>query len=299
MKTVKENQSLEGSTRLLPYGMMLLYCVIFGLTDPLAKIIYGYLPVYSVLSVRYLIALAILLAFLGKRIIASLRAHSPKVWLPSAFCVAATFLVGNTAMKFAPATSVAFLRSLSTVITPLLAMVLFRKKLHWRHIPILACVVVGLYLLCGAGGMNSFGLGEGLALVNATLLASSLVFGEYALKQKIDPIALTAAQTGVAALMNTVCAFAFSGGWHLDSATPACWGIILYMAILGTILGFFLQNKSLSMLPSRTVALIQCFLPVMTAVFSWFILGERLTPMGFLGAAIILCCIVAETLVRD
>lgn len=40
-------------------------------------------------------------------------------------------------------------------------------------------------------------------------------------------------------------------------------------------------------------------LPVLTAVFSRFVLGERLSVAGVIGAVIILICVVAETLLEN
>ena len=73
--------------------------------------------------------------------------------------------------------------------------------------------------------------------------------------------------------------------------------VILYLALACTLLGYLLQNKALEGISSRTVALLQCTAPVLTAFFSFFLLGETLSLMGLIGAAIILACVVAETLV--
>ena len=47
------------------------------------------------------------------------------------------------------------------------------------------------------------------------------------------------------------------------------------------------------------VALLQCFCPVMTAMFSFSLPDERLSAAGFIGSAIILICVAAETLMKD
>ena len=63
--------------------------------------------------------------------------------------------------------------------------------------------------------------------------------------------------------------------------------------------GYLLQNAALGFISSRTVALLQCAGPVMTALFSRIILGETLSLTGMLGAAILLACVVAETLMKE
>lgn len=159
-------------------------------------------------------------------------------------------------------------------------------------------VVVGLYLLCGLGGLSGFGLGEILALVAAFMMAGSLVFGGSAL-QWIDPITLTTVQAAACAVAAAVCAWIFDGGWHVDGMTPVVFGIIAYLAILCTLAGYLLQNEALKSISARTVALLQCICPVMTAVCSYVILSERLSAAGIAGCAIILACVAAETLIRE
>ena len=71
------------------------------------------------------------------------------------------------------------------------------------------------------------------------------------------------------------------------------------LALGCTVAGYLLQNAALEGLSARTVALLQCTCPVMTAAFSYFLLGETLSPAGLAGAGIILACVVAETVMKE
>ena len=284
--------------RFLPYALVLLQGLLYGLGDPISKAAFEAVPVYSLLSVRYLIGLAFLLLIAPKRIWKGLKESSWHDWLLPSLCIGGAYVAGNIALNLTAATSVAFLRSLSTVMTPLLALILYRKRYRWQHIPIQLLVVLGLYLLCGLGGLSGFGGGEVFSLLSALLVAGSLVLGEKAL-ERVDPITLTAVQTAISAAMAMICSLIFEGGWQLSGATPKVWGIILYLAILCTVAGYLLQNAALRSIPSQTVALLQCFCPVMTAVFSRLILSEALSVPGMIGAGLILLCVVAETLLKD
>lgn len=294
MKTSKENRI----STLWPCFLVLLQGLLYGFGDPISKQAYGEVSVYALLSVRYAIALAALLLFAGRRIVRGLRNCRVRDWLPACICIAGAYLAGNIGLGLTAATSVAFLRSMSTVITPLLAFVVFRRKLGLRHIPVLLLSLVGMYLLCGQGGLAQFGLGEVCALAAALLLAGSLVFGERAL-HRVEPLTLTALQVASSTVLAAVFAMIFDGGIHLEEASPVTWAIIVYLAILCTLAGYLLQNKALCSISSRTVALLQCFCPVMTAMFSFILLGERLSPAGVAGAVILLGCVAAETWMKE
>ena len=293
-----EARTSDSGARWLPVCLILLQNTLYGFGDPISKAAYEVLPVYSLLSVRYLIALVFLLLFFGRRIIRGLRVCTWRDWLAPSLCMGGAYLLGNIALEMTAATSVAFLRSLSTVMTPLLALALFRRKLGRKRIPVMLLTVAGLYLLCGRGGLSRFGPGEVFALLTALLLSGSLIFGEHAL-DRVDPMTLTAMQT----LSSVVLAFLFAGvfeqGLHLGAAKPVHWAIIVYLALLCTVAGYLLQNMALGSLSSRTVALLQCMCPVMTALFSRLLLGETLSLPGILGAAILLFCVAAETLMTD
>ncbi len=281
-----------------PCFLILLQSLLYGFGDPISKFAFDVMPVYSLLVLRYSMALVVLLLLFGKRIWKGLKACSVKDWILPTLCMAGAYVVNNIALDLTAATSVAFLRSLATVMTPLLALVVYRRTYRWQHIPIQCLVVVGLYLLCGLGGLSGFGLGEVLSLLSALLLAGSLVFGEHAL-ERVDPITLSTLQVAASVLMAAICAPILNGGLHLELTTPTIWAIITYMAIGCTLAGYLLQNAALTTLSSRTAALLQCACPVLTAVFSRFVLDERLSVAGIIGAVIILICVVAETLMED
>ena len=288
----------QSRSKWFPCFLILLQSLLYGFGDPISKFTFDVMPVYSLLVLRYSMALVVLLLLFGKRIWKGLKQCSVKDWILPTLCMAGAYVVNNIALDLTAATSVAFLRSLATVMTPLLALAAYRRTYRWQHIPIQCLVVVGLYLLCGLGGLSGFGLGEVLSLLSALLLAGSLVFGEHAL-ERVDPITLSTLQVAASVLMATICAPIFNGGLHLELTTPTIWAIITYMAIGCTLAGYLLQNAALTTLSSRTAALLQCACPVLTAVFSRFVLGERLSVAGVIGAVIILICVVAETLLEN
>lgn len=279
----------------IPYLMILLQSLLYGFGDPISKAAYEVVPVCSLLSVRYLIAFAFLLLLAGRSALRELRRTRPRVWIVPSICISVSYVLSNLALKLTAATSVAFLRSLATILTPVLAFVFFRKKYGWLHFGIGALSVAGLFLLCGFGGLSGFGAGETLSLMGALAMAAALLFGEKAMRE-MGAAALATVQIGVCAITALIMALLLEGGVHVPSAEGAVWGVILYLAIACSAAGFLLQNVALRRISARSVALLQCVCPVMTASFSFLILGERLSVAGFAGAALILMCVSAEIL---
>lgn len=281
-----------------PKALIVLQSIIYGIGDPISKIAFDVMPAYTVMSVRYLIAFVITALLFRKKIIETLRTAPIRFWLLPSLFIGLSYVVGNVALSQTEATSVAFLRSLSVVITPLMAFIIFRTKCTWKQILVQVLVLPGTYLLCVKGGLSGFGTGEILALVAAVLMASTLIASRNYLSS-IDPGALTSLMAGSTALIAIVASFIFDNGINLSTCTTPAFGIILYLALACTALGYLMQNLALQHISARSVALIQSLCPVMTALLSFIILGEKLSAAGIAGGLIIVACLVLASLLED
>ena len=278
-----------------PEALIILQSVVYGFGDPISKIAFEVTPVYSMMSVRYSIAFIVCLVLFGKRIINTVRAVPVRAWLIPGMCIGLTYLLNNVALALTDATSVAFLRSLSVVFTPIFAFLIYRTHYKWQHIALQILVLPGLYLLCVRGGLSGFGIGEIVTLIAACFAAGTLVFTKGYI-ETVDPVGLTALQAGCSAALAIGGSFIFEGGIHVETTTPTAWMIILYLAILCTFLGYLMQNLALTRISDRSVALLQTLCPVMTAVFAFILLGERLSAAGIAGALIIIVCVTLSTI---
>ena len=91
------------------------------------------------------------------------------------------------------------------------------------------------------------------------------------------------------------CALAWEPMLDVAAVRPVAWGIIVFLALFSTCLAFFLQSLALDRLSSTTVSLLLTGEPVFTALFAYLFLGETLSAMGLLGAAVIVGTVVAAT----
>ncbi len=280
-----------------PEALILLQSVIYGFGDPISKIAMEVTPVYTMMTVRYAIAFLVCFLLFRKRLAETLRTVPVRAWLIPGTCVGLSYLLNNVALSLSEATSVAFLRSLSVVITPAFAFLFYKTRYNWKIIVIQIMVLPGMYLLCVRGGLSGFGAGEIVALAAAALMAGALVFSRSYLEM-VDPASMTALQAACSTVLAFIGSLFLEGGLHLETTTVQAWMIILYLAILCTFLGYYLQNLALTGTDERMVSLIQCICPVMTAIFSFIMLGEKLSSAGILGAIIILGCITAGSVVK-
>lgn len=287
---------MESAKKYKYMGFILLQSVIYGFGNPLTKIAFESITPFWSLAVRFTTAFLVFMLFFGKRIIASLKSVEPKVYLPASICMAAAYITCNLALNWTSATNVGFLMSLPVIFAPVLALLLYKVKYRLIHIPIQIVVVIGLYLLCFDGEKLVFGKGEVTALITALSIAGALVFGEESLKQ-LDAAAVSAAQAGITALISLPCALIFESTEVLGQVTIPAWLVVLYLAIFCTNIAYMLQNTALKHISAAAVSMLQCTQPILTAIISYFLLREKLSTLGVIGAIIIIICIIAENII--
>ena len=278
-------------------ALIVLQSLVYGFGDPISKIAFEVTPVYTMMTVRYLIAFAVSFTVFHKRITRTVRTVPVKAWLIPGVCISLHYILNNVALALTDATSVAFLRSLSIVITPAFAFLVYRTSYKWQHIVLQILVLPGMYLLCVRGGLSGAGTGEVVALVAAFMSAGALVFSKRYLDM-VDPVSMTALMAGCSTAIALIGSLIFEGGIRLETTTPQSWAIILYLAIACTFLGYLMQNLALTRISDRSVALIQSLCPVMTAVFSFFLLGETLSTAGMAGAGIIVASVALASIIH-
>ena len=278
-------------------ALIVLQSLVYGFGDPISKIAFEVTPVYTMMTVRYLIAFAVSFTVFHKRITRTVRTVPVKAWLIPGVCISLHYILNNVALALTDATSVAFLRSLSIVITPAFAFLVYRTSYKWQHIVLQILVLPGMYLLCVRGGLSGAGTGEAAALVAAFMSAGALVFSKRYLDM-VDPVSMTALMAGCSAGIALIGSLIFEGGIRLETTTPQAWAIIVYLAIVCTFLGYLMQNLALTRISDRSVALIQSLCPVMTAVFSFFLLGETLSTAGMAGAGIIVASVALASIIH-
>lgn len=276
---------------------IMLQSIVYGVGNPLTKIAYESITPFWLLTFRFSIALLIFLLFFGKRLISQLKTAKVSQYLPASLCMALAYITCNLALNFTSATNVGFLMSLPVIFAPLLAIIILKQKYDFRYLPLQIVVIVGLYLLCSNEGGITLNKGDILALITAIALSGSLVFGKKSL-ESIDAVTISATQAGVTAFMSLICALVFDDFSIVPNIAPVAWGVIAYLALTCTCIAYLLQNSALTYLSSSTVSMLQCTQPILTAICSFIILGERMSIRGILGGLIIIGSILIANLLE-
>ena len=270
---------------------------IFGLGNVLMKFAYAGITPLWCSALRFGLAFLVFLLFFGRKSVPQLRKAGLRVWLPTSLCMAASYVACALAVAWTSATNAAFFISLPMLFAPAFSLVLLRRVYQARTAGLQLAVLAGLYLLSCGGGSLGLGVGEAAGLLCSACIAGSMVLSERC-SGKLDAMATSTAQTGVTFLVAFVSALISEPMPTFASVDAISWGCIVFLAVVGTCVAFFLQNAALAKIPSATVSVVLCAEPVVTAVISLFALGEVLTLASGMGCVIIVACTVASSMLE-
>jgi drug/metabolite transporter (DMT)-like permease len=135
------------------------------------------------------------------------------------------------------------------------------------------------------GGVRADALAVGLALV------ASLAWGGGSLLQRRRPVALDSmVSAAYQMLFGGLGVLAMSLGFREPLPTPtlSAWLAFAFLLIFGSIISFTSFLKALHLLPTRLVFTYGYVNPVIATFLGWTILGESISGVSLLGAALVL-----------
>ncbi|WP_245270210.1 DMT family transporter [Mesorhizobium ciceri] len=269
-------------------SLLMLAAVIWGVGNVFHKTILAHLDPMAVVFLTSVIAGLVTLPF-------AMRERDPITntgWFPSVTRVVLLFALGCVVQQLSyvstTVTNSSLLISASTVITPIAAWLIMRERPSALILFVAILTVVGSALL--AGGFNgSATAGDAFAIMTAICFAVWTVELGRHVQAHGHPFATAAAQfigTAVATLP-----FALQGTMTIQ-AIIAAWPELIMLGVFSTAVGFCLQTSAQRYTTSSHAAVICSGEGVFAAISAAALLGERLSPDGFLGAGVILSCVL-------
>ena len=261
--------------------------LIWGATFVVVQQAVSQLPPMLFLALRFDLATVLLVLATLPRL---LRRSTWRAW--GAGALVGCFLFAGYAFQtiglflHVPAGRAAFITGLFVVLAPLISIWWLRNPPTLAAWAGVATATLGLALLSLSGEFTVH-LGELLVLLCAISFALHLVaVARYSGPH--DPIVLTVAQIGVAALLNHVAAFAHGDHLPVAGISSYVWFALLLTGVGATAIAYLLQNVLQPFTTATHTALIFTMEPVFGALFGWLLAGEALGLRGYLGGALII-----------
>lgn len=276
--------------------LLLAVATVWGATFPVVKnatdLTAGGVPIYWFLAARFTLAALLLAAMFWRRLAAACRQTWRVGVLVGSFLFAG-YAFQTFGLAYTTSSKAAFITGLCVVLVPVLAVV-------WLNLKPAPGVWVGV--AAATAGLALLSLGDSLIPTFGDLLvflgAVGFAFQITAVSKYAgphDPAALATLQIGVAAVWSWALHLMEYGTlspgvpgvqwWNGPAHVVMAW---LICGVFATAAAFLLQNLLQPYTTPTHTALIFATEPVWGAAFSYWMLGETLSPRGYLGAALIL-----------
>jgi drug/metabolite transporter (DMT)-like permease len=263
--------------------ILLLITIVWGASFPLMKMMLTYVPAYAYLSMRFLLAAAVLALLFHK----SFSRFNKRALLYGS--IIGAFMFGGMAFQVVglyttSASNSGFITGLNVVMVPIFAAVLLKKRPDRASFIGITVAFAGLFFL--SGGLNfNFNQGDFLTFLCAICWAFQIIF--------IDKFTQTEDAALLAIIQLAVIGIASSFLWvAADVGKPVEFngisvGILLFTAVLGSALAFGGQTIAQKDTTPTHTALILTAEPVFAAMFAMIIPNAQgVTEMPTLSKAI-------------
>lgn len=259
---------------------------VWGVTFVQVKDAVALYPLFAFLAVRFAIATGVLAVPAVKRI-RSLGRDGVAGGVLLGLLLAAGYVLQTAGLERTTVSSTGFITGMYVVLTPLLALALFRARIGLTAWGGVVLATAGLALLSGvhAGSVG----GDLLVLAAAAVYSLQIVLLErYA--PRFDPLAFTCVEMA-AAFGGLVVVAAALGDLHVPHGWTV-WGALLVTGVFASALGFLVQAWAQRRTSATRTALAFSMEPVWTAFFGYTLSGDRLGALGWGGCAAIMAGIV-------
>jgi len=278
----------EDAMRRLSELALIGICSVWGLTFVMVQDAIELLPTMAFLSYRFAAATAIV-ALVFWRPLRALSAPGWRAGLLMGLFLCAGYVFQTLGLERTSASNAGFITGLFVVLTPIMGAVFLRDRVGVSAWAAAGVSAVGLYLLSGVGGELDL-RGDGLVLLAAIALSAHILATARAAR-RYDVGALLAVQLAVCAVVPLAIG---AGAGDLEAPEGATvWSALVVTALLASALGFFVQTFAQRHAPPARTALILASEPAFAGLFGWLLAGDRLSVVGWLGAALIMAAIVA------
>jgi drug/metabolite transporter (DMT)-like permease len=259
---------------------------VWGVTFVQVKDAVALYPLFAFLAVRFAIATGVLAAPAFARV-RSLGRDGAAGGVLLGLLLAAGYVLQTAGLERTTVSSTGFITGLYVVLTPLLALAIFRARIGVAAWGGVGLATAGLAMLSGihAGSVG----GDLLVLAASAVYSLQIVLLErYA--WRVDAVAFTFVEMAAAFVGLLVVAVAL-GDLHVPHGWTV-WGALLVTGVFASALGFLVQAWAQRTTSATRTALAFSLEPVWTAFFGYTLSGDRLGAMGWGGCAAIMAGIV-------
>jgi len=238
---------------------------------------------------RFLIGFAVLAAVFWKKM-RPISRQTLKYGVLVGLALSAVYVFYAYGILYTSITNAGFICALPVVTTPVIEFIVTRKRPNKKLFFALVLCTVGMGMLT-LNEQFKPALGDILCLGVAVFYGVDLVVTDRAVhKSEVDPLQMGVIQLGVVGVVTLILTLVLEK--PTLPSTPEVWAAALFLAIFCTGIAFVVQTVQQQYTTASHVGLIFTLEPVFSAIVAFVLAGERLRPMGYAGAVLMMVSLV-------
>jgi len=265
---------------------LLAVTAVWGVTFVQVKDAVAIYPLFAFLAVRFVLATLVLAAPAAPRV-RSLGHSGAGAAAVLGVLLAGGYVLQTAGLQRTTVSGTGFITGMYVVLTPVIALALFRTRIGLAAWAGVAVATAGLAMLAGIHAGSA--TGDLLVLAGSAVYSLQIVLMErYA--PRYDAFAFTLVEMAAAAAGLLVVALALG-----DLSVPhgwTVWGALLVTGIFASALAYLVQTWAQRRTSATRTALAFTMEPVFAALFGYTLDGDRLGTLGWCGCATIMAGIV-------
>lgn len=212
------------------------------------------------------------------------------LWLPIVLCgiiFASDIAVWNLSIHYSNATQATLLTNLSPVWVGVGTFLFLPDKPGPRFWLGTLVALIGMVVLIGVETFMDmkFDLGFALAMLSGVLYASYMLISKTVLN-KIDIVSfMTISMTVSSIYLFGICIIFDQPIWHFE---PVIWGVFVVEGLVCQLIGWLTISAAMQQMDAKSVSLSLLSQAVVTGLFAWMFIGEKITTQMIFGGVVIL-----------
>ncbi len=252
------------------------------------------IPPYSLAFFRFLIACPVIVAITyhleGKK---SLRINKNEIITFSILGLLGVTLVQAIqvyALKFTSAINSSILINFNVPFIAIFAMIFLGEALNKKTAFGILVSFIGAVIIVVNGSLSGFqkiNIGDILIVLTGVFWAAYSVAGKKTMEQR-TPLSMTSFSFLFGTIFLFPMALFESRFSFISDVTILGLGSVLYLSLLCSVYAYICWNRSMKCEKASNVAMFLYFVPVVTAIMAWFLLGEVITLFTVLGGILVI-----------
>ena len=268
--------------------LLALATAFWGMSYYLTDVCFAELEALNLNAIRFITAFAVLgLIYRGH--FRGMTRETLRCGLLVGVALVFAYIGATYGVKYTSLSNAGFISCLAGVITPVLELIVYRKKPEKKvAVTVLLCTL-GLALMT-LGPNLQFAIGDLICLLCSVAYSVDILITDRAVaNEEVDPIGMSVVEIGFTGVVFLLLSLVFEQP-HLPSSAGV-WAAALFLGVFCSGVAFVLQTTQQKHSSATRVALIFTLEPVFSALIAYFLAGERLHPRAYLGAALMVLSI--------